>query len=338
MIEGRCLAFNTQKRMASFYRRQILNNAFAIVWQKKYLWFIAFFAGLTSYGGEVNFLLRKLDGTSEFQAYLVTIRNLIVEGKFATFMQALRNAFTSSTLQMLGILMVILIMALVIAWLIIVSQGALVRIMGRTILKKPTSFFDGLTTGITKFWSIFQISLIALLAGWAAWIILAGLPSAIYLLNGAAVWSNIAVWGSYLTIPISLMIAFLVQYAIGWIVLQESNVVEAMKNSWTMFRSNFWISIEMAILVFLVQMAVFVVITAVAFFMIYSLFTESLTAWSTFTIVMAMFAFELAILSAYGYAAWTTVFLKLLEGKQESKIGRWVGQLMTSAGPKQTPS
>ena len=37
--------------------RTIFRQSVAVIWKRKYLWLLAFFAGLSAYGGEVNFII-----------------------------------------------------------------------------------------------------------------------------------------------------------------------------------------------------------------------------------------------------------------------------------------
>ena len=56
--------------------RGLFARAVAVIWKRKYLWLLAFFGGLSAYGGEVNFLFQKLNTATSLQGFLDGIRTL----------------------------------------------------------------------------------------------------------------------------------------------------------------------------------------------------------------------------------------------------------------------
>lgn len=314
--------------MASFYRREVLQQAWAIIWRKKYLWFIAFFAGLASYGGEVNFLFRKFNAVTTFQQYLVALRDLFVEGKAQTYLHQFTRVFSQSPGSVLGYLGVGFVILIVGLWLMFTSQGAVIRIIGRTQDKKASDFFDGIATGAEKFWSIVQVNIIGVLLGWAGWIIVAGLPATIFFLSGQVAWASAARVGAVVSVLISAIITLLVQYSTAGLVLRDLSPIPALSDSWKLFRRNIAVSIEMALIIFLINLGVLVITFGI--FDVLGLFFSAVGL----IILLVLVAIEFAALSAFSLSAWTILYQKLLTGGVNSKIGQWTTQLVSFTKPK----
>lgn len=318
--------------MASFYRREILQQALTMIWRKKYLWWLGLFAGLATYGGEINFLLNKYDTVARFRKILSAIRNLFFEGQAQVFLQQLHRVWTTDAGRLLAYLAVAVLLVVFIFWLMLVSQGALIRITGRVNQKKATSFLDGIATSSGKFWTLVQLNIMAALLGWGLLVLLAGVPAAIYLINGLPAWSLVAHITTIVSVVVSAMIAFLVQYATAGIVLRDQTLMVAIIQSWRLFRQNLLVSVEMAVIIFLLNLATLFVVLGVTVLLVSPFSVAGLLT------ILIIIAIEYAIMSAFSFAAWTITYLRLVEGSAESKIGRWTTQLVNFTKPKQVPS
>lgn len=315
--------------MASFYRRQILQEALTIVWRKKYLWFIGFFAGLVAYGGEADFFFRNANAIDSLKNYLVAIRETVQAGDADFFLGQLRQFIADNPTSALSYLAIIVLMAAVFAWLIIISQATIVRIVGRVAQKKPTGLFDGLATGSTKFWSILTMNIIVKLFNVALIVILAIIPAIVYFLNGRFVWALITSLSWFvITIPISIVISFLMKYALSYITLNDVPAVQSLRDGWKLFRQNWLVSLELAFLIYIFNLVVSVVVAGVSLLLI-----DPFTPVGLVTLLLVLAA-VLGFVSAFSYAAWTITFLKLQEGKAESKLEHWTNNLVNFAGPK----
>lgn len=315
--------------MTSFYRRQILQEALSIVWRKKYLWFIGFFAGLVSFGGEADFFFRNVNAIDQLQKYLIAIRETVKAGQADFFFHQVRQFITQNPSTALSYLAILVLLLAVFVWLIITSQATLIRITGRTSQKKSTGLFDGLAAGSMKFWPLVTINVIGKLFVWAVWLILAGIPAIVYFMNGQFIWAVLTSLGWFLvTIPFSIIISFLMKYAAAYIVLRDEAAVQSLRDGWKLFRGNWLVSLELAFLVYLFNLVVSVVVAGVALLFIQPFTPIGLTS------LLVVLAIVLGFVSSFSYAAWTLVFLKLVEGKAESKIERWTTNLVNFAGPK----
>lgn len=315
--------------MAQFSRRQIFLDALAVIWRKKYLWFIGFFAGLVAYGGEADFFFRNVNAVDSLKNYLVAIRETVQAGDADFFIGQVREFVATYPTSTLAYLAIVVLLAAVFAWLIIISQATIVRIVGRYAQRKPAGLFDGLAAGAGKFWSILSMNIIVKLFNLALGVVLAGIPAVIYFLGGQFSWAVITSIGWILvTIPISIIISFLMKYALSYITLRDDSAVQSLRHGWRLFKDNWLVSLELAFLIYFFNVLVSIVVAGVTLLFIQPFSPLGLTA------LLIVLAVVLGFVSAFSYAAWTIIFLKLQEGKAESKLGRWTTSLVNFAGPK----
>jgi hypothetical protein len=308
--------------------RGLLLKSAKTLWQKKYLLLIAFFAGMTAYGGEVNFLFRQIDTVGSIQKLLDNVRTAITNGTWSSVVRDWNTLWSHSTAMMSGYAVITLLLTAMIIWLIITSQAAIVRIAGRVQQGKPAGLVDGITTGINSFWSLLQLNAIGLLAGWSTWVILTGIPAAIYLLHHGSMWSSIAYIGSIIAILVSLVIIYLVQFATAGMVLNGQRLMPAIVDSWKLFIRNIVPSVEMAIAIFTVNVTISFLVLGELFFFV-SPFTLA-----GFLFIVAIIVLIYALLSGFSFVAWTGYYLQLTAGKTFSKLGQWTTQLVNFASQK----
>ncbi len=308
--------------------RGLFGRAVVTVWRKKYLWLLAFFAGLTAYGGEVNFLFQRINTTTSLQGLLNGIRTAILDGQVERLWRSTGNLWAHNAGTLSASVALALIIIAVIAWLIIISQAAIVRIIGRTQQGKPTGLTDGLAIGTEKFWSLVQLNIIGLLVGWMLWVVLTAVPAALFLITKNTTWSVVAYIGSIVSIASSIVTIFLIQFATAGIVLQNSKLMSAIVDAWRLFSRNIVSSLEMAVAIFTINVTASFLVLGQLFF-----FVSAYTLGGFLTVVVIMVILYV-LLSAFSFSAWTTYYLQLVEGKTPSKLGQWTNRLANFAGQK----
>jgi len=318
--------------MIQFSRREVLQQALDLIWRKKFLWWLGFFAGLATYNGQADFLFKNINAVDSMQQYLVAVRDVVKSGQADSFFHLIRDFFVSQPAIAFSYLFLIILIALIILWLIIVSQAALVRIVGRSVEKKTSGIFDGLAVAGERFWPLFTINVIAKLFTWGLWVLLAGIPAIIYYLNGTFAWAVTMSIGWFLiSVPLSIVISFLILYSSAYIILQGLPPLPAIRQAWKLFKDNWLVTLEIAGLIYLFNIVVSFIVTAVAFY------TIQPYSWTGLGLLLFVLALELSFLSAFSYTAWTIVFQKLQTGRPESKIGQWTTRLVNLASPKRIP-
>ncbi|MBI2984069.1 MAG: hypothetical protein HYY50_00330 [Candidatus Kerfeldbacteria bacterium] len=318
--------------MPYFYRREVFQQALDIIWRKKYLWFLGFFAGLAAHGGEPDLLFRNTNSLRWLQDSVAILRDVVRGGQADQFLANLRLFFNNYTLNAVGYLAVLILILVVILWLVIVSQSAIVRVVGRASQKKQTSLFDGLATGTEKFWSLLTVNVVTKLFTWALWIIVAGIPAIAFFVTGQAAWAITFSLGSLLvTLPISIVVSFLTKYAIAAITLGGTDTIGGLRQAWKIFRDNWLVSIELAVLIYLFNLAVVLVVAGVTLLVV-----QTVTSFREFFTLLTVLAIVHSFVSAFSYAAWTTVYQKLLISKGESQLGYWTTKLTNFIQPKRS--
>lgn len=306
--------------------RGLFRQALVVMWKRKYLWLLAFFAGLSAYGGEANFLFQRVNTVTSLEGWLNGIRMAILGGQVESLINSIKNLWINNFASMLGIIGLLILLVAVIVWLIITSQAAIVRIIGRSHQGKPTGLADGLAAGTTKFWTLVQLNIIGLLVGWMLWVVLTAVPAAIFLITKDPAWSIVAYIGSLTSIASSVITIFLVQFATASIALQDMKLIPAIVDAWRLFIRNIVPSLEMAIAIFTINVTVsFAVIAQLLFF--FTAYTLS-----GFLAIVAIIIVLYTILSAFSFSSWTIYYLKLVDGKTPSMIGQWTNRLANFAG------
>lgn len=310
--------------------RPLLRQAWQIVWKKKYLWFVGIFAGFVAYGGEVNFLVRKVLDVASFREVITAIRDVVSNGQADNLLTLLRQGFSSSPFLIISYIFLALLMVAIVYWLIIISQGAIMRLTGRMAMNQPTSFADAISTASGKLWELVKVAVIFLLVGWGAWLILAGLPTMIYFLSGQGAWANVAELGSYASMLVSFVNLFLIQYATAAIVLLDKSAVDAIVLAWHIFRRNYLITFELALVLFAANLIILVLVAALLTF-----FFPTPTP-TGFYITVAVLVVELGVMSAWSYAATNGLFVWLLKDTPVGKLGQWTEKIVNLATAKKT--
>jgi hypothetical protein len=308
--------------------RGMFATSVMMIWKRKYLWLLAFFAGLTAYGGEINVLFQRVNTITSLQGFLEGFRTAILQGQVEDVVRTVRNLWGDNMAFMSGSAAIVILIAAVLIWLIITSQAAIVRIVGRTEQGSPTGLNDGLAIGTEKFWILLQLNLIGLLIGWALWVILTGVPAAIFLLTKQSAWTITAYFGAIASIVGNIISIFLVQFATAGIVLRDEKLMPAIVGGWRLFVRNVVSSLEMAIAIFTINVTLSFFVVAVLLF-----FVSAYTLAGFLTIV-SVIVLLYALLSAFSFSAWTTYYLKLVEGSAPSYLGKWTNQLVNFAGQK----
>ncbi len=308
--------------------RPYLRQGLQIMWSKKYLWFVGIFAGITAYGGEVNFLMQKVYDVASFRDYIAAIREVVVKGEAHDFLNLLRQGYANSPWILTGYVAIIILLIALIYWLVIISQGLIMRLAGRIVAGESGTFIDAVSTTAGKFWSLLKVAIMFLLIGWAAWLVLVGLPTMIYFLTGASAWTGVAQVGSYISLVISFFNLFLLQYATATVVLYSKQPVDAVVHAWRIFRRNILLTFELALGLFAANLITTFVLAAVLAFVF------QVQTMTTFISMLVILILQLGLSSAFSFASTTALFVHLQNNSPESKLGQWTEKIVNLATVK----
>jgi hypothetical protein len=319
--------------------RNILKQALKSTWHNKYLWFFGIFAALLGNGGELELLFRRFDTSIIEKGLFPGIERIIATGFFskATFFN-ITNLATRDPLSLFLVLSVLIIILLVVGfliWLTIVSQAALVNNAARIKVGKRHNFKSALEVGVNKFFGVFGLNIFLKIAIYLAFILLS-LPILISVNKAFFSTSSVLFIVSFiLFIPLAIIISFITKYAIAYFVIKESRFFESIKLGWQLFIRNWLISIEMAFLLFFINLLVglglilmllvftvpflflVIVLSKIAFYFNFWMIVASALILYTVAIVITG-----AILATFQISSWTGLFLELISRGGASKLTR----------------
>ena len=319
-----------------FSYRLIIQKALNIAWQHKYLWLFGLFATIVAASGsfEYQFLSGNLQAGSLENPYFYLNLVLIGLESLGLFLLGILNLFTYNILTIINTLTVIIMVTALIAsfvWLSISSQGALFSASKELIIngkkKVALNLQKLITTGHNNFWPVLGLNLIAKLA---IIIILSliSLPLIILATKTSISLTFIYTLAFIILAPLAIACTIIVRYAIAFKVLDAEDFVGSIKKSWLLFKNNWLVSVEMGLILFLINFAVgFLLVIGLSILVLpYFIFAIDYGI-VLLIIILALIALFLilslgAFITTFQISAWTNIFLELKKGNGQAKLER----------------
>ncbi len=318
----------------SLYKK-ILSQAWKTTWNYKYLWFFGLFAALLGGGGEYRILLKSFSGDTGGSLF-PGLQRFIETGVFS--IKNIGQAAKEDPLTFITaivVFLVILALSLFLIWLAIVAQAALVNNAAGYLANKKNDFKSGVIKGKEKFWSVLSLNIIIKAIIYVVFV-LVSLPIILTVAKQGALFANTVYIVLFIIfIFIALVLSFVVKYAIAYVVIKGDNLINSIKSGWQLFINNWMISVEMAVILFLINFfvglfIVLIVLTlSIPFFFLAALFYKiAFTAgfWLIMSLALIVFlaiiVFGGAILSTFQISSWTGLFIQLINKGGTSKIIR----------------
>jgi len=320
--------------MESIYRT-ILKKSWELTKKYKWLWFFGLFTALLGNGGEVNTLIQsnKLANAPE---YLMRWKEIITFFDVRLLLELFMERLSIAPMQTILALAAYLVLFLLIIWVITISQGALIDAIGSLNENKETNFRKALRSGQDKFWLVLGLNLITKFVIYFVLIVLA-LPFAVlYLLNTSqTAIVFITLLAFIILVPVGIIISFILKFALAYVVLKNQKTLPSFVLAWRLFVNNWLICIEMAIVLFMINVAVglllviFIVLVSLPFLglivLIY-LLQEVFFVNTVVALLLLIIAIPLmlvgATLATFQYGSWVLLFQKLQRGKIHPKLIR----------------
>ena len=318
--------------------RPILQKAWEITRRYKFLWFFGAFAAILGNGGEVEIVYNNIISFPEVSNNLSFLKELYKAGRLEELFNFFSQYFSTGTpIAIINSILIILIFLLFI-WLIVISQSAIINKVYKQQKGELVGFDESFRVGRKFFKPVFLITLISRLIIYGLYAVIGGPLLYFYLKSADASWGIVA---TYMTVsflifvPISFIIAFIAKYAISFVVIKGMKIGKAMKEGWRLFVKNWLISLEMSVVIFLIN-----ILVGLAFLVAFVLISLPLLLLSSFFVTAAgsmggtfISVFVSAIifvglvlmgsaLAVFQFSSWTMLFLKLTEGKVLSKLAR----------------
>ncbi len=323
-----------------FSYRQILKQALRIAWKNKFLWVFGLFASLLAVGGEYQILVRPTSSQAAVN-WFGNLYNFFNSGLFSfSVFGNIGDLFqTQPGAAFVFLIMFLIFLALVIflIWLAVTSQVALIqnseRIINDPKEKLSASSRLHLRASSRHFWPVLGYNIIAKIFINLA-ITLVSLPLLFPLANRAATNTTYLIL-FIIFVPLAVCFSLLIKYTIVFMVLKQEKFANAFSRGWRLFRNNWLISIEAALLLFaisfLTTLAILLacLVLSIPFIILASafLYLFSVSAFWAMVVIgfLALTVFVIicgSILTTFQVVAWTDIFLKLNSGLGRSKTER----------------
>lgn len=325
-----------------FLYRDILKKSLKISWNHKYLWFFGLFASLLGGSGNFRMSFSKM-GEDWNRNFFASFIHVMKSGSFnGGVFSNIGRLFTKdpfSATVFIVFSLAFIVLALFLLWLAIVSQVGLVNNSAKTIKSsdndKKTTIREGLNVGMQYFWQTLSLNLIVSSAIFFL-VVFIGLPL-IYLTANASTAVNLLYFLSFIIfVPLALILSFLLKYAICFMVIKKEKAVDSIGRAWKLFINNWLISIEMALILFFVDilfifaLGLAALVLAIPYlfiaFGLASLVSINLF-WIMFTVFIVCMIFLViaggSFLTTFKLTAWTDLFIHISGKGGISKIIRF---------------
>lgn len=308
-----------------------LKKAWKITIKHKYLWVFGIFAGIFNLFETTQFvqkstLANNLNTYAQFFAFLNPLNAI-------NFLAEKPTEFFLNTIIFLAMLSI----GLILIWLAIVSQVAIIHAANTLDKRIKVNFRKAFELGKKNFLSVFTMNLgskilISILA------LILTLPIILFDTYGRGISSTIpdviSIFLMLALILASTIVYFGVVYAIAYHVLQNKSIKESIKEGVHLFKKNWLISIEMALLLAVLTFIVSKVGTLILSILSTYLFVLFLTpelglmAYIIAIVLTILLVCSIFIISGafavFQLSAWIILFKKLDEQEHVSHIQKFI--------------
>lgn len=328
-----------KKSSTSQVYRPIFRRAWEITSQNRFLWIFGLFAALAGNGGVYEILIKGFLRIVSQGETLPSASGWTWLMGFFSF-PGLENQ-SPLFVSLLWVLFFAILVALgFLIWLVIVSRSAIITSVKKITARKKTNLREEWAEGKKYFWPVLGINALSKVLTFGL-LVLITIP-AMFFLTGQGGNLGLSLFLYVLAFVVftalALFVSFMAVYASCFLVIGGKTFVEAIRDSWKMFITNWLTSIEMAIILFLITVGVGL---GVIFFSILYMIPVALLLFAfsylgltigfwlivflaTLGWFLALF-FAGAVLATFEFSSWTLLFMELSKRKVWSKLLRFVG-------------
>ncbi len=319
-----------------FSYRNLLKQAWATTWEHKYLWFLGLFATLVAGSGswEYQVVTQNL-GQNPIEGSYIRMGSILTIGDvLKNFFLGLISLFHQdfwTILNAFSILLITAILLIFFIWLAVSSQAALVGSLKKllTAKKKPEglSVRDSLSEGHRYFWPVLGLDIFVKILIYFAFFIV-GLPLLFMTVSDSSLLFAFYIFIFVIFIPLAMSLSLLIKYAIAYKVIENKSFVASLEHGTRMFKNNWLISLEMAVILFLINFLFSGIALVILALFLLPLFLLSLVFnlyWLMILILFIAIALVVifgSVLTTFQTASWTNLFLHLKEKGGVAKLER----------------
>ncbi|MFH1112010.1 MAG: hypothetical protein V1712_02980 [Patescibacteria group bacterium] len=319
--------------MTKLYR-DILARSWKILWKNPWMWLFGIFAAFAANTGEYASIISSYDKMIKQLGVVVALKHAIYTNEIADLGQGIAS-FLSQPVALSVIMLTALVVVILLAvWLVTVSQIGLIEASGRLGNGEPADFHSSFQSGVKHFWSVLWLNI---LTKFLIYLLLAvaTLPFLISFLarpNEEWGFSWLFIIAFLIFIPLSLVVAFVIKYAIAFVVLKSKTWWEALEFGINLFLRNWLVSLEMAAVLFVIYilmgMVIYMILPTDMPLLVAELFSGfSLAIFLKLLPSLLAFIFIGAGYGAFQYIAWILLFDRLTEGTALAKLVRLTNEV-----------
>ncbi len=320
--------------MDSLYR-QILTKAWQITKKFGYLWPLGIGVAFLGNGGEYQVLFNQVSAVRN-QAETVAAWS----ANLNAILPKLDTSFNNLVILSLYLLAVLAIICFFI-WLVVSALGGLIKGVSLAGSDERSTLSGLLKTGAQKFWTLLGLNLIAKAIVYGALLlILTPLMMATFAQGYTFLNLLIIVLSFLIFVPLTIIVSLATKYGSAFAVLNGEKFWSAFTNGWRLFRANWLVSLEMALILFGINLLVglafilasLLIFSPFFFFGIaYTLENPDLLTTLMYVSLTLLLLLSLAVgalLSVFQIGSWTLLYTRLTTGgKAYSKLIRWIAIL-----------
>jgi len=295
--------------------RQILKKAWQITWQNPALWFFGIFVALLGAGGEIEILWRSVTlGQAEGDKGLLwSFLSGFIDGKLFT-LAAFKGFFKALVTQplvlfiMMLILMVVIGIVVLLVWLTIVSQTGLVNgVIDSVKSNKKTTWGKNFAAGVYKFWPVLSLNAIVKILFWLLFMILGYIATLNFIGYGPLFIVSFVIF-----ILSIIIVSLIIKYAIFAVVIRNSNFSDSIKSAVDLFRKNWLLSLEVAVVLFVIYCvanSIFAIPRGLMFLYGLKLYNVSpIIFYSINVLIVVFFVIIQMFLAIFHWTSWVLVY------------------------------
>ena len=129
-------------------------------------------------------------------------------------------------------------------------------------------------------------------------------------------------------VPIAVSLSLIIKYAISCRVLENKSVITSLENGWNLFKKNWLISLEVALILFIISFFssfLILIIISILFFPLLWLSIVFSIGWLSFLMIFLSLVVAVlfgSLLTTFQIATWTDLYLHLKDNKGVAKLER----------------
>ncbi len=305
--------------------RQTLTHAWDVVWHNKALWILGLFSALL---GQFGF--------SDVFGKIWSMADIGMMGEGNFLLPAVKLNWSGDVWSVLGVVWLAgigLALVVCLVFLAVTSQGAIISYAAQWFkTKKHQKLSKPWTQGLKNFWSIFLINILRKVLLVLSLVVF-GFVLRYFLYSQTLPQGYLLAFSLVGVLFISLFISIISIYALCALVIDGKGMRAAIAKAWEIFSQHTLVSLEVGIVLMLLNCLLVVAIAVGAFLAFLPALLIWLAAGITNTIVLAAIGFYLGIFlwlaliiliagffNAFTTSAWVFLFMKMHKEGINSRI------------------